>query len=213
MMTSWADVATVTLLVGEGKTAFIVHEADLFEASSFFKAAFTSKFKESSERTMTLPEDDEAIFDIFVEWLYRQRYEIPSLPVGDPSKASNRLMQPVQLFLLADKYDVPTLKNLILFKMFLACKEGKRDSINHETVAYAYKHTTLRSSIRKLLVDWLAFNPAWIEQECNQVWLREHPEISTDLNVSLTRRVRTQRNPFSGEMPEEYLEKKREVGE
>ena len=63
----WADVATVSLVVGESNTAFHVHEADLFDASPFFKAAFTSDFRESAERSMTLPEDDEDIFELFIE--------------------------------------------------------------------------------------------------------------------------------------------------
>lgn len=211
-MTSWADIATVTLLVGETKAAFIVHEEKLFEASSFFKAAFTSDFKEGSERTMTLPEDDEAVFDLFVEWLYYGSYQLPSLPAGIFGKASELSMQPVQLFVLADKYDVPQLKNLILLKIFLAFKESKCGTITKETFAYAFQHTPQKSSIRKLFADWLANYPVLIERETSQIWLREHPEISTDLNVSLAKRVRTQWKPFEGEIPEEYLEKAREDG-
>ena len=197
----WAGVATVTLLVGEAKTTFQVHEAALFEASSFFKAAFTSMFRESSERTMTLPEDDESVFESFVDWLYHGRYDIPRR-----SEVAEIFLRPVQLFVLADKYGVPDLKSLVLDQMFKLIKwTASRPSL--DTVAYAYGHTFQNAAIRKLLVDDMVWNRyhSYYQEAENQVWLRAHPEISTDLNVRFAKRAGRQDNPFDGEMPKEYL--------
>ena len=66
---------------------------------------------------MTLPEDDENTFELFVDWLYHRRYEITS-PPKPPEK--DVFMQPVKLFVLADKYDVCSLKDLIASKLFLS---------------------------------------------------------------------------------------------
>ena len=208
----WADVATVTLLVGETKTAFQVHEADLFEASTFFKAAFTSDFRESGERTMTLPEDDEATFDLFVEWLYHQRYNFPPPPEAN-AKGKNRFMQPFQLYVLADKYDIRRLKSLIVSQIFTAFKLNS-EFPSREATVYAYEHTSPNSTIRKLIADRLACvgNLDWLKLGSVQKWLRGHADIATDVLLSLAKHVRTQDTPFGGEMPEDYNEKEPKVG-
>ena len=208
----WADVATVTLLVGEAKTAFQVHEADLFEASPFFKAAFTSDFRESGERTMTLPEDDEATFDLFVEWLYHQRYHLPPPPKAN-AKEKDRSMQPLQLYVLADKYDIRRLKSLIISQIFTAFKQHSL-SLYDTAIVYAYRHTSPNSTIRNLIADHVACNskPGWFQRKSTQNWLRNHADITTDVLVSLAKHMRIQGSPFDGEMPEEYKENDPEVG-
>ena len=208
----WADVATVTLLVGEAKTAFQVHEADLFEASTFFKAAFTSDFRESGERTMTLPEDDEATFDLFVEWLYHQRDHLPQPPKANV-KGKDRYMQPFQLYVLADKYDIRSLKSLIVSQVFTAFKQDSY-FLNCAAMVYAYEHTSPNSTIRKLIADRFAciVKRGWVQLESKQKWLRDHADITTDALISLTKQVRTQSCPFDGEMPEDYKEKEPESG-
>ena len=185
-LSRWADVATVTLLVGESKTVFHVHEAKLFEGSSFFKAAFTSDFREGSERTMTLPEDDGPVFELFVDWLYHRRYSIASPPVQDASEDYDVLMQPVQLYALADKYDVPDLRSLILCKIFAFIqRNGSKPTLG--TVAYAYEHTSQNAAVRTLLTDCLirieeSFD--WYHQVGAQTWFRAHPEIAVDVLAS-----------------------------
>ena len=62
---------------------------------------------------MTLPEDDESVFDNFVDWLYHGRYDIPR-----HSEVDEVFLRPVQLFVLADKYGVPDLKSLVLDQIF-----------------------------------------------------------------------------------------------
>lgn len=197
----WAGVATVTLLVGEAKTAFQVHEAVLFEVSSFFKAAFTSKFRESSERTMALPEDDESVFDDFVDWLYHRRYDMPKT-----SQGADDFQRHVQLFVLADKYGVAGLKSLTLNNIFNLLKSSFKPA-SPDTVAHAYGHTFQNAAIRKLLVDNMVWywEPSWYQEAESQTWLQAHPDISTDLIARFAKYVGSSENPFDGEMPKEYM--------
>ena len=161
---------------------------------------------------MALPEDDEATFDLFVEWLYHQRYNFPSLPKAN-TKCKDRYMQPFQLYVLADKYDIRRLKSLIVSQIFTAFKLNS-DFPTGAAIVYAYEHTSQSSTIRKLIADRLACsnNPGWFQKESSQKWLRGHADITTDMLVSLTKHVRTQGSPFDGEMPEDYKEKEPEVG-
>lgn len=199
-------MATVTLVVGKTKTAFQVHEADLFEASTFFRSAFTSDFRESTERTMTLPEDDESTFDLFVEWLYHQRYHLPSPPKAKV-KGKDRFMQPFQLYVLADKYDIRSLKSLLVSQIFTAFKQDS-DFPTCAAIVYAYEHTSQSSTLRKMIADRLACcnDLMWYHRGSSQKWLRDHADITTDVLISHAEHARIQGSPFDGEMPEDYKE-------
>lgn len=188
----------VTLLVGEAKRAFRIREAALFEVSSFFKAKFTSDSQESSERIMALPEEDESIFELFVDWTIHRRY--------NPSKADDPFMQPAQLFVLAEKYDVPNLKSLILLRFFLLITERKV-APPLDTLAYAYQRTAQDSGIRRMAVDYLAceMKPDWFRQADARTWLRDHPDISADVIVSFAKHTVTITSPFNGKMLQEYM--------
>lgn len=199
------DIATVTLIAGESKTAFQSHEERLFEASSFFKAAFTSNFKESSERTMTLSEDDVGAFEDFAHWLYTRGFEIL------PEPADAMFIAPLKLFVLADKYHVIDLKNIITEKIFNVEKRLEKAPSLTE-LAYTYAHTVQSSGIRKLFSDWHVWNIdlVWFERPYVQMFLRRHPDCATDFSVSLAKRFKTVRNtndPFQAGMPEEHKDK------
>jgi hypothetical protein len=70
-----------TVLVGPDQTRFVVHENLLVHYSKFFHAALTGKFKEAEDKTVKLEEDDPDIFELFVHWLYYQRF--PDKVYGD----------------------------------------------------------------------------------------------------------------------------------
>lgn len=206
MMYRFCEVSTVTLLVGKSKKPFYVHQEQLCEVSSFFKAAFTSSFRESFEKTMDLEEENEDIFDRFVQWLYSQQYEMPGEGTG-----AGRFEEPLHLFVLAEKFDVSKLKSLLMVKLFAAGKQGGGESPPLAAVVYAYEHTPTNSSVRKLLADWYAckLSFSWYEKDAIQKWLRAHPEIMTDVMFSVIKNTawRHLTNPFAGDMPEEYKDK------
>ena len=163
---------------------------------------------------MTLPEDDESTFDLFVEWLYHQQYHLPPLLKADV-KCKDRYMQAFQLYVLADKYGVRRLKSLIVSQIYTAIKKD-RNSPACTSILYAYKNTSQNSTLRNLIAGSLAsvcsFNPNWLEQKSSQKFLRGHADITTDVLVSLAKHMQIQGSPFDGEMPEDYKEKEPEVG-
>ena len=158
---------------------------------------------------MTLPEDDESTFELFVEWLYHQRYHLPPPPKADV-KGKDRFMQPFQLYVLADKYGIRRLKNLIVSQLFTAFKQDS-DSPTGVSIVYAYKNTSQSSALRNLIAGRLAFvcshDPSWFQLESTQNWLRAYADITTDVLVRVTKHVRIQGSLFDGETPEDYEEK------
>ena len=151
---------------------------------------------------MTLPEDDESVFENLVDWLYRGRYEIPS-----QGEVVDIFLRPVQLFVLAEKYEMSDLRSVVLYQIFNLIKSETAETASLETVAYTYKHTSENAAIRKLLLDdmvWHCQHNSYQPPE-NRMWLRDHPEISADVIVRFAKRAGTQRSPFSGGMPKEYM--------
>lgn len=58
----------VTVLVGVKEKQFTIPKALLTQRSTFFKAALEGGFKEAIEQQVKLPEADEEIFEIYVQW-------------------------------------------------------------------------------------------------------------------------------------------------
>ena len=71
-MYSYSESATVKLVVGKEKRAFLVHH-DLLTTSKFFKACLDSGFREGETGTITLEEDDPDAIETFVKWLYLEK--------------------------------------------------------------------------------------------------------------------------------------------
>lgn len=73
-MDSLKGEPVVTLYVGNDREVFYIHRNLLCNASPVFKAAFAGKFRESSELSMELPDEDVDSLNRLVQWLYTKRY-------------------------------------------------------------------------------------------------------------------------------------------
>lgn len=176
----FCQIETITLYVGNAKTKFHIHTDLIFEASAFLEKAFNSDFKESSERTMNLPDDDVDTVDRFVQWLYSGQYDPPSPGPG--------LMELLRLAVLADKYDVPKLKLQVCMDLYshLLAKRGYKC----EDIMYTYANTPAKSGIRRMLVDWTVWHMDlnWFERKDIRDWLPTAAEFAADLASGFARK-------------------------
>ena len=155
---------------------------------------------------MTLPEDNESIFELFVDWLNHQCYNMPS-PPKDAEKDYDSFLEPVQLYVLADRYHVRRLKDLILSNIFHHMKQAKCGP-SLRTIAYAYEHTTQFAAVRRLFADYLAFTMDHVQssQANIQAWLRRRPDVSVDIVSSFTKHTLKRNDPFAQDMPGDYAD-------
>ena len=205
--------AVVKIFVGEGKTYFQVHRDLLCEASSFFNAAFVgpAEFKETSEQSISLPEDDADTFEVLVKWLYGKRLSDP-----EPRRSWEvNYHYLARLDVLADKYDIAGIRNEIIDAVF-ECEAKKTDPFSEETVAFVYANSTSSSSLRKLSAGAFAWHidMEYYLDEKTSSWLHEQPDFAVDLAIALGRRqcagevspFRRKREEFyykSGDWPED----------
>ena len=139
-----------------------------------------------------------------MDWLYQGRYNKRSFQAQDHARV---FIQFVDLFILAEKYDMPNLKNFAVSQLFSVIRQRFMPSLS--TITYAYQHTSQNAAIRKMLADHLAWHYTyeWYQDERIQRWLRVHPEVSTDVNVCFAKQVDTKENPFEDKTPKQYLGK------
>lgn len=175
------DEGTILLVVGKKDTKFHIHAHKLSEVSTFFKAALESGFKEAGERMITLSEDVETV-DCFVQWVYHQKIDM--LDNVDPEvqsdiKASTN--RNCNLYIFADKYDIPRLKRYATTNLFTLIWECQSPA--QERVKAWYQQTSATCGLRRLLRDWYllrADSNYLASKKCRDA-LIQNPEFSADL--------------------------------
>ena len=188
----FADVRTLTLLVGPEKTHFYVHKHLLFGSSQFFKAAFDSKFREAAAREMRLPEDDAASWEHIVRWLYHSnsRSEIRVLPVV-PEDAD--LVQIAETYTLTEKYHLIKLKNQICKEIWELMMRIRLPPQEFATIIY--ENTPRNDILRQMLPLW--FTWCYISSIARLETMRELlgrvPELLMDITLELIKTPLTKR--------------------
>ncbi len=84
----------VTLLIGPGKYPIKAHRLVLTLASGFFRAMFTSKFKEASQDIVTLPQMDQNTMKTIVNVIYTGKLTISNKNIENITQAANFLEMP-----------------------------------------------------------------------------------------------------------------------
>jgi hypothetical protein len=134
----------VHVKVGSPSQTFTVHKSLIcYWSPYFFKPAFTSGFKETSESVIDLAETRTAVFELFNNWLYTS-----TLP-GNPTQETL-----VHLYVFADMAQIPVLKNLTLRRLNQIVKTG-RVLIRHAN--YVWEHTQENCGLRRYFVDLYAW--------------------------------------------------------
>ena len=106
------DTAMVELLVGPRKHSFQLPEAVLCTVSPFFKAAFQSGFKETTEKVMFLPEDLPEAFSAFACWINGEEIGSDDSHNGvNPHTPSELLDSILNLLSISEKYLVKDLED------------------------------------------------------------------------------------------------------
>jgi hypothetical protein len=131
-----------SLNVGTSETPFDVHLELLCDSSPYFNSLFNDRFARFPPATVRLPDDDPDTFTEFLNWVYRGTI------------FQNQLHPPLielfRLWVLADKFEVSELQNLVVTR----CKK-KLDYgvLATNTINYVYKNTVPGSPLRQMAVD------------------------------------------------------------
>lgn len=121
----------VATFIGPTRKAFHIHQDLLCDRSTYFKAAFRGKFEEAATKELYLVDDDDAAFELFVNWLYGANLKAPA----------NEKQLPCYLALVAlsEKFMVEHLGNIAtdLVRTFYQDSETQ---VRAQDLAFAYTH-------------------------------------------------------------------------
>jgi hypothetical protein len=148
----------VEVLVGPGKTRFLVHKDKLLQRSTFFKAACSERWQQSGSKAIELPEDIPDIFEIYIHCVYHDKVDVGDLSqrIGeesatwdDENMSFNRL---IHTWALADKLGDLMSTNALMD--FLADYSDRTGFVpGGKLSAIAYEMSTEGSCMRQLIVD------------------------------------------------------------
>lgn len=179
--------------VGPSKQRFGVHKGLICAKSKFFYAAFNGSFSEAGLGIVELVEEDPGIFDIAHVWLYTN--ELTRSEGGKDVPCS--YVQLTDLFVLADKLDMPSLCNKAIDVLKSNLLEDKCVP-SPGVIGIAYTKTPENSPLRKLFVaaitcrstNWLIYAPK------NREKYLKYPEFLFDASLALQKQI-TQSQGFA----------------
>jgi len=154
------DGVFATVLVGPNHVKFVVHESLLIHYSDFFRAALTGNFSEAKDKIVRLEEDDPETFEVFVHWLYYQRF--PDKNLGDDVELVNvfregepsNLNTCASLHIFGDKYGIKQLaRDTIDDAVSITIGDDEECLPSPFAIEMAFEHLRESSPMCRLIVD------------------------------------------------------------
>lgn len=140
----------ITLVVGPSKEIFTVHKTLICNKSPFFDAACNGGFIESVEDIIHLPEDQPAVVELLLDWVYTGEFANPETESANLISWHNT----AALYILADKMQMQDLSNAVI-DLWVKNAENTRGNPMCEA-AYVYNNTPPEAPLRRLLVEMVA---------------------------------------------------------
>lgn len=143
---------------------------------------------------MRLSDDNPAVFEYLVQWLYRRKVLASAVA---KKQIMVRYSNHVELYLLADKYGIVLLKNHVMRSLFDHMKKHQGAGVNWgvpdiNIISHAYALTTENSRLRRFLVaSWTCgLSLSMYGSSVLPETLLVSPEFAADLAIALAGRAR-----------------------
>lgn len=120
--------------------------------SAYFKGMFKRGFKEEKEQRATIPEEDPVIFDMFVEWLYKDR--ISKFDMALSTETSGPFIDRIKLYEYGVKICLPELQDFAMSNLMSGYAEYRRDP-SFQAIILSYKLTRPGSPLREFMAKTL----------------------------------------------------------
>ncbi|KAF1946568.1 hypothetical protein EJ02DRAFT_214519 [Clathrospora elynae] len=170
--------ATSTLLVGPKCTPFHMHTSLLTSQSSYFRAALTGQFVESTNNTITLQDISVDHFQLLSSWLYTS---VLPAPFKNGKPAYYTLLH---VYVLADRLGLEGARNAVV-DVISELADRTNSMLTPSDTRILYEGIRDSSSLRQLVLDLFAFKKTDRLLESHGDWW--HAGFLRDLTVHLKR--------------------------
>ena len=171
-------IATSIILVGPKQTPFHIHTSLLITQSSYFRAALTGHFLESTRKCITLEDVSIEHFQLLTSWLYSS---ILPTPFRDGKPAYYTL---VHIYALADRLALEGLRNAVI-DVISDCADHTNSVLTPSDTVALYEDIRDSAPLRQLVLDLFAFKKTDRLLESHADWW--HETFLRDLTVRLKR--------------------------
>ncbi|KAI0815425.1 hypothetical protein GGR55DRAFT_628824 [Xylaria sp. FL0064] len=185
------------LTISCGQSCYRVHKALVCPQSDFFTAACGGGFKEMREGIVDLPDDDPWAVKMMVDYFYHFEYDIQSVrepsqisseathaSFGETSQIPSSLVLHTMVYALAEKYNIPGLKDFALQEFKAAVAEHLAAPSFLEAAKEAYASTIEADrGLRDVVVTTFYEHPELLDQEETKHVLKESGTLAYDLLI------------------------------
>ena len=169
-------------MVGAEEEVFYVHKTMLERHSDFFVKALQKEWVEGSDKCVKLPEDDPALFKLFVAFVYTGKIYFQHQPESQPEDTCEEWHICARAWVLGDKYQATSFKDAIVDALLEKIEAEDKVPIGMHRVIYA--NTATASPMRKILVDIAVYE--WHDGRVEDLTRSEAwNDFFTDLAVKL----------------------------
>lgn len=136
-------IELVDVFVGPKRKTFRLHEHLLCDRSDYFKATFQGEFAEAKSKELYLPDDNDASFELFVNWLYGGNLKPPS--------NDDELSAHLGLLALAEKVLIEHLGNLTADHIRGYYRDSKA-RVSARDLSFVFDNTSSHLMLRCMVV-------------------------------------------------------------
>ncbi|KAJ8115591.1 hypothetical protein OPT61_g2801 [Boeremia exigua] len=182
---NFVDSPSIHVLVGscDEKKQFVVHEDLIKRSSPFFANAMGRDWKESCERTVPLPDDEPAVFSLYLKRIYTGTLPI-QMPATNTTGEQDQYHALSKLYVLAEKLmDVDTKKAVLAALSARAVETSYVTLPGCDSISYIYEGTPENDAARQWLVDVYTNYGSGNIMDCDRTGYPK--EFLADLAVSM----------------------------
>ncbi|KAF2712685.1 hypothetical protein K504DRAFT_489061 [Pleomassaria siparia CBS 279.74] len=180
---------TMEVIVGadvDQRMTWYLPKALLSHHSGFFRAACNQPFKEGLENTITLSDVDPKVFEVFVQWLYHDRFPCDFATIGCDLQL--RVWPGFQTWILGDKFMAKEFQDCSMrwiWEYHAPHGDEGVAVILPEEAQYCYENTLPKSKLRKFVSDSLCQSWGDSAYACDKLgWesvFVDHMELALDV--------------------------------
>lgn len=157
------DGEVVVFLVGTKEPKkYTVHEDLVKPSSEFVRLALRGDWQEASTRVIPLPDDEPAVFSVYLHWLYNGLLHTSRQGLMTWSESDAEYEMLVKAYILGEKIIDVTFKNSVIDAIL---EKVAKNTFNKRLTSLVFDNTPSGSALRRLWMDvyYYAGAAEWLE--------------------------------------------------
>jgi hypothetical protein len=142
----------VTVFVGAKEKKYVLHKMLVCREAPYFDKAFNGSFEEASSQHCSLPHDMPSAFELFVSYIYANRFPDDVLAVTGVLPVHGPIMA---FYVLADKLLMSKTAKTASLDALIKARATSGSRLDEISIKFVLAHTAEECPLRKLVLDMM----------------------------------------------------------